>query len=60
VYQQLPPLMVSVKSANGAWPSLFYIGFIIMKLNTKLILSFNQKLSLKVVEVSRHHTCTQM
>jgi hypothetical protein len=60
VYQQLPPLMLFVKSANGVRPSLFCIGFIMMKLNTKLIPSFNQKLSLKVVEVSKHHTCTQM
>ena len=44
MYKQLPPLMVFVKSANGVWPSLFCIGSIMMKLNTKLIPSFNQKL----------------
>ena len=44
VYKQLPPLMVFVKSANGVRPSLFCIGSIIMKLNTKLIHSFNHKL----------------
>jgi hypothetical protein len=44
VYKQLPPLMVFAKSANGVRPSLFCIGFIIMKLNTKLIPSFNQNL----------------
>ena len=44
VYKQLPPLMVFVKSANDVRPSLFCIGSITMKLNTKLIPSFNQKL----------------
>jgi hypothetical protein len=44
VYEQLPPLMEFVKSANGVRSSLFCIGSIMMKLNTKLILSFNQKL----------------
>ena len=44
VYKQLPSLMVFVKSANGVRPSLFCIGSIMMKLNTKLIPSFNQKL----------------
>ena len=50
VYKQLPPLMVFVKSANGVRPSLFCIGSIMMKLNTKLIPSFNQKL---IVESGR-------
>jgi hypothetical protein len=44
VYKQLPSLMEFVKSANGVRPLLFCIGSITMKLNTKLILSFNQKL----------------
>ena len=44
VYKQLPPLMVFVKSANGVRHLLFCIGSIMMKLNTKLIPSFNQKL----------------
>jgi hypothetical protein len=44
LYKQLPPLMVFVKSAIGVRPSLFCIGSIMMKLNTKLIPSFNQKL----------------
>ena len=44
VYKQLAPLMVFVKSANGVRPSLFCIGSIMMKLNTKLIPSFNQNL----------------
>jgi hypothetical protein len=44
VNKQLPPLMVFVKSANGVRPSLFCIGSIMMKLNTKLIPSFNKKL----------------
>jgi len=35
---------VFVRSTNGVRPSLFCIGFIMMKLNTKLIPSFNQKL----------------
>ena len=40
-YKQLPPLMVFVKSSNGVQPSLFCIGSIVMKLDTKLIPSFN-------------------
>ena len=44
VYKQLPSLMVFVKSANGVRPSLFCIGSIMIKLNKKLIPSFNQKL----------------
>jgi len=44
VYKQLPPLMVFVKSTNGVRHSLFCIGSIMMKLSTKLIPSFNQKL----------------
>ena len=50
VYKQLPPLMMFVKSTNGVRPSLFCIGSIMMKLNTKLIPSFNQKL---IVESGR-------
>ena len=37
MYKQLPPLMVFVKSSNGVQPSLFCIGSIVMKLDTKLI-----------------------
>ena len=44
VYKQLPPLMVFVKFANGVRPLLFCLGSIMMKLNIKLIPSFNQKL----------------
>ena len=44
MYKQLPPLMVFVKYANSERPLLFCIGSIMMKLNTKLIPSFNQKL----------------
>jgi hypothetical protein len=43
-YKQLPPLMVFVKSSNDVRPSLFCVGFIVIKLDTKLISSFNQKL----------------
>jgi hypothetical protein len=36
-YKQLPPLMVFVKSSNSVRPSLICIGFIVIKLDTKLI-----------------------
>jgi len=39
-YKQLPPLMMFVKSSNGARPSLFCICSIVISLNTKLTNKF--------------------
>ena len=39
-YKQFPPLMMFVKSSNGARPSLFCICSIVISLNTKLTNKF--------------------
>ena len=39
-YKQLPPLMMFVKSSNGARPSLFCMCSIVISLNTKLTNKF--------------------